>query len=462
MSTRQATAPPLLSGSTAAVWFLIGGSVALAIFLLGRASPEGQMYLVMSAITAAVAAVMIPRAVTKEPSVTVGFLALALAAHVFGSLLRYIIIQQVYHGIADANGYFGAGSVLAPQFRSLSIPPLQDPYFGTPFVDWTTGLMFAFTGASLLGGFVVHSVLSFVGAWYFYKAFVVSFPEGDHRLYAFLIFFLPSMWYWPSSLGKDALIMLFLGIATYGFALLLRGHFVKGVFTAFLGLTGTAFVRPPIAAALAVAGAAAFLLRPARTRSPQVTALMWVLFVPLLSGAAYFAVGSTTSYLGAENGIEAYEQQRSASFVGQGSDSNFEAPSPFTPAGFPLALLTVNFRPFPWEAGGVLPAATALEGIMLIFLLLWRRREVFQGLRMWRRNGMVVLAIAAWVGLSVILSALTNFGLLARQRTQVLPFLLMLPCMVLPLRLRRRREEEAAYEAAVASALASASAPRSA
>ena len=104
MSTRQATAPPLLTGSTWAIWFLIGGAVALAIFLLGRASPEGQMYLVTVAITAAVAAVAIPRAVAREPSVTVGFLALALAAHLFGSLLRYIIIQQVYHGIADANG----------------------------------------------------------------------------------------------------------------------------------------------------------------------------------------------------------------------------------------------------------------------------------------------------------------------------------------------------------------------
>jgi hypothetical protein len=52
---------------------------------------------------------------------------------------------------------------------------------------------------------------------------------------------------------------------------------------------------------------------------------------------------------------------------------------------------------------------------------------------------MVLLAVGSFLSISVILSALGNFGLLARQRTQVLPFLFMLPCMVkIP---RRRRLE---------------------
>ncbi|MBI4259517.1 MAG: glycosyltransferase family 39 protein [Actinobacteria bacterium] len=424
-------------------WFLILGGAGLAAGLLGRVDPDAQMYLALTAIVAVVAGFWIPRAVARDPSISRRFLALALLAHVVGALLRFFIIKNVYHGVADANGYYGAGVQLGPEFRALDIPALQPPYYGTPFIDWTTGLLFAFTGPTFLGGFLIHSVLSFVGAWFFYRAFRVSFPEGSHKLFALLIFLLPSMWYWPSSLGKDAVIMLFLGIATYGFAVLLRRSLLKGSAVALIGLAGTFMVRPPMAAALAVAGAAAFVLRPRQARSLQVQALTWIVMVPLLAVVAYSAVGSTLSSVGAESAVEAFESQHSVEFTGGpgGSGSNFSAPTPFSPLGFFTALLTVNFRPFPWEAGGLLPALTAVEGVFLIGLLSWRRREVWRGIWSWRRNGMVLLVVGAFLSLSIILSSLTNFGLLARQRTQVLPYLLMLPCMVRSVRLRREADE---------------------
>jgi hypothetical protein len=96
----------------------------------------------------------------------------------------------------------------------------------------------------------------------------------------------------------------------------------------------------------------------------------------------------------------------------------------------PVAIVTVNFRPFPWEAGGALPAVAALEGVFLIAVVLRRRTQIWQGLATWRSNGMVITALLTWFSFSVILASLPNFGLLARQRTQVLPFLFMLLCMV--------------------------------
>jgi hypothetical protein len=429
MASRAAVAPARSSASLGA-WVLIAAGVVAVVALLGRTGPEGQMFVTLSAIAALVAAFALPRAAARDGAISVRFLAVALGAHLLGSLLRYTIIQSVYHGVADANGYFGAGKLLAPEFRSLDIPAIPAPYVGTPFVDWTTGLLFAVIGPTLLGGFVVHSVLSFVGAWFFYRAFRMSFPKGNHELYAFLIFLVPSMWYWPSSLGKDGLIMLFLGLGTYGFARLFTGRFLRGLLLALIGLGGAFMVRPPVATAVAVAGAAAFLFRPARNRSPQVTGLTWIVFVPLLAVMAFLAIGSTTAYLGEDSAIEAFEAQRSIDFQGQGEDSNFDPPSPFSPAGSALGIVTVNFRPFPWEAGGPLPALTAMEGVVLLAVLVWRRREILRGLARWRTSGMVLLAVGAWLGLSIILASITNFGLLARQRTQVLPFLFMLPAMV--------------------------------
>jgi len=415
---------------SAGVWIGVLAAVGVAVSVVGHSGFEGQMYLVSVALVAMVAAVFIPRAVAHEPSVSQGFLWAALGAHLVGSLLRYLIIQAVYHGVADANGYYGAGKVLAPLFRSFQFPALPDPYFGTPFANWSTGILFAIIGTTMLGGFVVHSSLAFVGGWYFYKAFRLAFPEGDHRLFALLLFFLPSMWYWPSSLGKDSLVVTFLGLAVYGFAHLFRGDFLRGVVAGTIGLVGVFMIRPPIATALMVAGAAAFLLRPVRRRNPHLQAMTWLVLVPALSFVAFFTVTHTASYIGNSNAIEAFQTARETQFSTGLTGSNFTPPNPFSPLGMPAAIVTVNFRPFPWEAGGPLPSLTALEGVLLGGLILIRRRQILRGFRRWRDNGMVLFALAAFLAFSVILSSLSNFGLLARQRTQVLPFLFMLICMV--------------------------------
>ena len=427
MASETAAAPQ--RSLTGAMWGLLLVAAAGSVVVLGRADFEGQMFLVSCALVTLGAFIFLPRAVAKEPTVAVSFLAVALGAHLLGSLLRYYIIQAVYNGVADANGYYGAGKILAPAFRSLQIPALPDPHFGTPFVNWSTGLLFAVVGTSLLAGFAIHSALAFVGGWYFYRGFRIAFPDGDHKLFAFLIFLMPSMWYWPSSLGKDSLVMLGLGIGVFGFAKVFRGELVPGFFAAALG-SGLAFmVRPPIGAALVVAAAAAFLLRPTRLRSVQVTALTWLVVVPVLVFVAFGIVQRTATWLGNESAIEAFQAARAQEFGTGETGSNFVPPNPFTPPGFLQSVATVNFRPFPWEAGGLLPALTALEGVLLAALIVLRRRQIFRGLRRWRENGMVIFTLAAWVAYSVILASLPNFGLLARQRTQVLPFLFMLIAM---------------------------------
>jgi hypothetical protein len=416
--------------SVVLVWIAVLAAAGIAIVAVGRSGFEGQMYLVSVALVALVAAFVLPKAVARDGRLSMPFVATALVLHLVGSLLRYFIIQAVYHGVADANGYYGAGKVFAPLFRSLQFPALHSPYFGTPFINWTTGILFAFIGSTLLGGFVVHSALAFVGGWYFYKAFRIAFPEGDHRLFAILIFYLPSMWYWPSSLGKDSLVMLFLGLAVYGFALLFRGDMLRGFVPTSLGLLGTFMIRPPIATGLMIAAAAAFLLRPARRRSPQITALTWLVMVPVLSLIAFFTITHTATYLGNSNAVEAFQAARSTEFHTGLTGSNFAPPNPLSPIGFPAAVITTNFRPFPWEAGGLFPTLTSLEGVLLGLLIVLRRRQIVRGLARWRSNGMVLLTAAAFLAFSVILSSLSNFGLLARQRTQVLPFLFMLICMV--------------------------------
>ena len=421
------TAVPVRGGAGWA-WIVIGAGLVGGVVVMGASTPDAQMFMALTAIIAVLGVLLIPRMARRDGLISARFLGLALMAHVVGSLLRFIIIQAVYHGVADANGYYGAGVQLAPLFRSLQFPVFPHP--GTAFMNFCTGLLFAVTGPTMLGGFVVCAALGFVGSWFFYKAFRISFPEGDARLFSLLIFLLPSMWYWPSSLGKDGLIVLFLGIATYGFALILRGRLLHGFWVAGGGIAGTVMIRPPMAAALVVAAAAAVLLRPARVRSIQAQALLYLVLVPVLVVMSAVTIQSARTYIHSDDPVAAFEAQQTQTFGAQGGGSNFSASSPFTPKGLPIAIVTVNFRPFPYEAGGLLPAIASLEGVVLLWLAFRRRHQLIAGLRTWHSNGMVILAFLAWFSFSVILSSLPNFGLLARQRTQALPYLFMLLAMV--------------------------------
>ncbi len=422
-----------------AAWGLIFVAGFVAVVIAGTLTVEPQAYVVLVAVTALIASLLIPAASRRAPWITPRFLAIALLTFLMGSLVRYVIIETVYGGSSDARGYFGAGLQLSEQFRHLDFSQLIPPFSDTAAIEYFSGFLYILLPPSQLAGFVVSAAMSFVGSWHFYKAFTTAYPTGNHRMFGVLIFFLPSFWYWTTSLGKDAPVMMGLGIATYGFALLFKRWSGKAMFHVLLGLAPIAIVRAPIAVAIAVAGAGAFALRPTRARSANTQALSYIVFLPLFAIAAFFLMNQARQQIGSLNEGEsiqaAFQTQQESNFSG---GSNFTPPNPFSPTGLPAALITANFRPFPFEAGGVFPMLQSLEGVMLMGLFVVKRREVWRAVRRWRDNAMTIMAGASVLIISVELAALANFGLLARQRTQVLPFLVMIPCMVtIPRKVKR-------------------------
>ena len=69
-----------------------------------------------------------------------------------------------------------------------------------------------------LGGFLVFAWIGFLGLLLFWRAFRIGVPDGDGRRYMILVLFLPSLLYWPSAIGKEAWMMLGLGLCAYGIA----------------------------------------------------------------------------------------------------------------------------------------------------------------------------------------------------------------------------------------------------
>jgi hypothetical protein len=365
----------------------------------------------------------------------------ALFAKMFGALVRYYIIFDFYQK-GDARTYNRTGAEIAQNFLHGHFTTGLPNYTDTNFINILTGVVYTITRPTVIGGFLVFAWMAFWGLFLFYRAFRIAVPQGDGRQYAYLLFFLPSMAFWSSSIGKEAWLTLALGIAAYGAAKILTGHAVKGMALFLLGLAGTAGVRAHTAGVVAIALAVALVLRkPHRDRGHGVLArlVLLVLVGGLAVGVVVYSYSSLRrSGLSTTGGVSSLLQQ-SVDRSAEGG-SGFTPTLPTTPKGAVVATFTVLFRPLVVEAGSAQELASALEGAFLLVFVALRTRWILAALGSIRKTPYIAFAIATACGMMVTLSSFGNFGILARERVTMFPFFLAL--LVVPpgaRRWRRRR-----------------------
>jgi hypothetical protein len=359
----------------------------------------------------------------------------ALILKLAGAIVRYYVAFSVYGGVADAAAYDGWGIKLGAQFRHLDFTHTGlHSLAGTDFIRFLTGLVYAVVGPNRLGGFLVFSWLGFWGLFLFYRAFTIAMPEGRKSTYAALVLFLPSLLFWPSSIGKEAWMMFALGIAAYGAARVLSGSAFRGLFIAGLGMWFASLVRPHVAGLFAIALAAAFLLKRPRAELRGVGVLAKTVGFAVLVLIAGLLVLQTDDYLRSSKVDAAPSEdvsavlQNVAARTSEGG-SNFVPSIAQSPARAPWAVVTVIFRPLFYEAATPQALLSAMEGTFLLILCIARRKWIAAALRSIRRQPFVGLAGAYSVLFIFAFSAIANFGLLARERVQLLPLFLVLLCV---------------------------------
>jgi hypothetical protein len=355
-------------------------------------------------------------------------LVLALLLKLVGALLRYYADFEVYEGQTDALEYHEAGIQWAGWLVAGEFHAHGQDLSGTGFIEVATGVLYAITRPTLLGGYLVYSWLAFWGLFFFYRAFVMAVPEGRSLSYAHLLFFLPSLIFWPSSIGKEAWMIFTLGLAAMGAAHVLRGTLWRGLVLSAGGLWLASMVRPHVAAMLALGVAVAVGLMLVRSRSGTSLARR-IVSVAALGVLGLFLLGSSERFLqerrvdtDAGVNVALTEVERRTAQGG----SEFSATLVESVGQLPTAAVTVTFRPFPFEANNFQALLTSLESAALLALFVVRVRWVLSAVRSVFRQPYVALAIVFIVAFVIAYSSISNFGILARQRTQVLPFLLVL------------------------------------
>jgi hypothetical protein len=427
---------------TAGGVLIAAAAVAGAVLLAAAGGPDAGAALILAPTLILISLpVFVRRARLEDDPALVRLFALALLAKLLGAVVRYYVAFDVYGGVADAAGYHEAGVAISERFRAGVFDTGLDSLSETDFIRFLTGVVYAFIGPTGLGGFLVFSWLGFWGLYLFYRAFVVAVPDGRRSLYGVLVFFLPSLLFWPSSVGKEAWMTLALGVAAYGSARLLSGRMWPGLATAAAGLWLAALVRPHVAGLMALALAGGSLFRRSNAAQRGMAPVGKLAGLAAVAALALVLVLRTDAFL-----------ERSAIETGQGvtavleqttertsiGGSNFAPSILESPLRAPLAAATVLFRPFLFEAHNLPSLAASIETTFLLILFLVRLRWLGAAVRSIRRRPYVAMALAYTALFVLAFSGFANFGLLARERVQLLPLLVVLVCIPA---LRRRSEE---------------------
>ena len=423
MSTRRrAPSGWLLS---VAVWAGIAALLGYVAFALGFYGTEHLGTMVLALLLTSVIAVA-AHAVSSDadrrwlPTVVIVTFGLKLLA----SGLRYWILVAVYDASGDAGLYHTRGLELADIWRTFTVPDVTYGGAGTTFVSKATGFIYTAHEPTILGGFFIFATLAFVGQLLLYVAFRRAVPTSRLFWYGIAIFALPSLLFWPSSIGKESLMLLFIGITAYGAARLLTEYRVQWGLIASVGVLGAAAIRPHVAGLLVGAVGIALLFGkppyvPGRNTKRLVligAGLAALLVLVARAGDQLgVAIGSSADLDPIFDELERHTQQGGSAVDDQVVTSV---------SALPGAVLRVLFRPLPHEAHNLQALLSAAEGTFLLALTAWRLPKIVRNFRYIRSYPYLIMSLVFTVAFVFVFSSIFNLGILARQRSQVLPFLM--------------------------------------
>ncbi len=356
-----------------------------------------------------------------------------LVATVAGVAIRYLVVKLVYNDVADSGVYSQGATELAKLMKdgvfTTVAPSLETRPPETQRVALVLSFFYLVTGTSRWAGSIVFAWLAFGGRLMMWRALKRAVPEADDKRYLVFLVFFPSLVYWPASVGKEALMMLAIGVVSYGVALLLSDKVRAGSIIVFVaGVGGLVLIRPHYGALAVMAlgvGSLVGTLRGVGGGAGLRSTFVRVVALGVLLVVAVGVLSQTARFFGeegTEGGVSgALEKTLNQTTTG---GSSFDPPAVDNPAKLPAGVVTVFFRPFVWEADSASTAFAALESLALLVIVVVGWRRLAGGVRLMLRRPYLVYVLTFSSGFIVAFSYIGNFGILARQRTVMLALML--------------------------------------
>jgi len=346
----------------------------------------------------------------------------------YGMLVRllgvfgyHFVVFGLYNGAADPVVYYRWGIKYADYFSQFDMSPLFDvslwrnPRFvGTNFMGYPAAFMIMLVGQSYRGTWLLFSSLSFFGLIFIAKAFYRAYGIVDYKKYLTLVLLLPPLWFWTASLSKDTWVI-------FGVGLFMLGFIQKNKKQSIVGMAAGIFfcylVRPQIAAILAFALAGSYFL----ISFKKLTFKNVIVLIFATAGAFYF-LGTLDVGSGVGDIEEFAVSQRQYSSYGGSTIQQSTGVMAYV-----MAPINILLRPFPWEVGSFLQVITFFELYFIWMLAFLNRRSVIRAFKFMRKDRLVAFSFVFIALFSVGAGmALSNLGLIARQRIILYPFMLII------------------------------------
>ncbi len=322
-------------------------------------------------------------------------------------LLSLAYFAYILYNPSDSRNYFRKVSM---GFRGDS----WSDFYGTSttFIEWVTYPFVNYLGFSYEAVMALFSFFGFLGFVYFY----IFFKENirfKHDFYGYdlltLIFFLPNLHFWSTSLGKGSIIFMGLGLFFYGIC-----NVKKRIIALVIGGLIIYHVRPHVMLVILVSSAMGFIFS-----SKGVSVAMRIMFLAGASIAFFFIYKDVLSMVGID------EEE----FVTQGLDLSHRAKEltkassgvDITQYSLPMQVFTFLYRPLFFDAPGALGIIVSFENVFYLLISL-KLIGNLKGLKfLVTGNFLAKTAFLSFITISIALAQISgNLGLAMRQKSQVM------------------------------------------
>jgi len=365
-----------------------------------------------------------------------------LLAKFAGAIARYWVAFDAYGGAADSSRYHDFGKRVAGEIRSGAVPlsRIIPSGTGTQFTERVTASLYTLVGSSRMGGFFVFAWIAYLGTVLYVLAAARFVPQLAARRYAWLVFLAPSLLFWPSSIGKEALLMPFLGAIAYGGARLVHRRWGGWTLPLIaMGVWGAVAIRPHVAALWSAALVVALVASLAMGRRLQGggsrvgTVVLLVIAVVAFAGVAGSALrfldpqGEVSDSVALIDRVDAiFQSTETRTEIG---GSNFDPVVIRSPIDWPYAIVRTITRPLITEVVGFADLLPSLETTAFVVLAVVGWKRLAHVPRLMRTTPYLWFALAVLVTFGLTFSVFGNLGLLVRQRSLVVPMIVLLVCL---------------------------------
>ena len=323
--------------------------------------------------------------------------------------IAYIILAFATR--SDSFAYYERASNASDWFKLF--------VYGTSFVDFLAWPFIKLFSLSYLSLMILFSYLGYLAIVIFYLALnenVELKPVWNNYSLKELVFLLPNLHFWSSSLGKGSIILLGLSLFTFGLSRFNRsGRGFLILFGSFL----TLMIRPHIFLTLITSVMIGILI----TQSGIKPYIKWLIFS--IAVILFFYLSQDVMKFANTESLDVISSNLLSHRAEELSKSKTGVD--ITNYNLFMKMFTFWFRPLFVDATGIVDFIVSFENLLYIVFFVAVIRSAVKNWLSW--NGWFRILVFVFLLGSFLLAQVTgNLGIAMRQKAQFMPFFFIIYC----------------------------------